>query len=198
VIAIIDYGMGNSTSVLKAFHKIGVNAFVTANSSDLAESTKIVLPGVGAYGDGVKNLKKRGFFSTILDEVEKGKPFLGICLGMQLIGKSSEESDGVQGLSLIDFDVIKFQNKDIKIPHVGWNSLKQTKQSKLFDGIPNEADFYFVHSYHVKETDKSIGNTLHGETFTSVIEKDNVFGTQFHPEKSQKYGLGILRNFSRL
>jgi glutamine amidotransferase len=199
VIAIIDYGMGNSTSVLKGLKKIGVNAFITSNVSDIESSSKIVLPGVGAYGDGVKHLQELGLFSKIRDEVlEKKKPFLGICLGMQLIGKSSEESKGVEGLFLLDFEVVRFQTNE-KIPHVGWNSLYKKRESKLFQNISDRSDFYFVHSFHVRsDIDETIGESLHGYNFTSVIEKGNIFGTQFHPEKSQKFGLEILKNFSRL
>jgi len=192
VIAIIDYQMGNLRSVEKAFLKAGGRAVVTSDKKKIAKAKKVVLPGVGAFGDGMKELRKAGLVEVINDSIAQGKPFFGVCLGMQLLFEKSEEAPGVKGLGLLKGSVKKFRlKKPLKVPHMGWNRLK---------GISGAPYVYFVHSYYCAPDDKSIitATTDYGIKFASMIQKDNVFGCQFHPEKSQDAGLKILENFIRL
>ncbi|MBI2625301.1 MAG: imidazole glycerol phosphate synthase subunit HisH [Candidatus Nealsonbacteria bacterium] len=202
-IAIINYKMGNLRSVLNAFESLGADAKIV-DSPDLLSSAKaVVLPGVGAFKEGVDNLKNLNFVKAIEVEVlEKKKPFLGICLGAQMIAKKGFEHGEHEGLGWLDFDVRKIAPKDnsFRIPHMGWNNLEiKNGGGRLFNGIKDPAVVYFVHSYHlvpVRGQEKYITSTAwHGESITASIEKDNIFGVQFHPEKSQNTGLALLKNF---
>ena len=205
VIAIVDYGMGNLRSVQKAFEKIEKNAVITSNPSELNSADKIVLPGVGAFKDAMEELDNRGLIDSIKKNVKSGKLFLGICLGLQLLFSKSFEDGEHEGLSLFPGSVIKFDNKKLeeklKIPHMGWNRVKFKESSiPVFKNMPDESYMYFVHSYYVwpEERDIIIGETDYGIKFPSVVWKDNIYATQFHPEKSQKTGLEFLRNFSEI
>ncbi len=196
--------MGNLRSVQKAFEKVGCDAVITRDIEIIKSASKIVLPGVGAFSDGMKHLKELGLIEVLNDEVIKNKkPFLGICLGMQLISKKSYENGQTAGLGWIDAQVLKFDfdsyDKKLKIPHVGWNNTIYKNKNILFDNIPDKSDFYFVHSYHFK-TDEDIvtSTTNYGFDFVSSVNKDNIYAFQFHPEKSQTLGLKILENFVNL
>lgn len=201
MIAVIDYGMGNLRSVQKALQFVGGRARIVTGARDLRKAEKIVFPGVGAFGDAVIELKKRDLFQSIIDEINRGKLFLGLCLGMQLLFSSSEESPGENGLSICRGVVKKFDNKrmDLKIPHMGWNNLK-IKSCPLLRGIPDGSYMYFVHSYYAQPEDSGIisATTDYGAEFASVIWQKNVYAMQFHPEKSQQLGLEILKNFVTL
>jgi len=209
MIAIIDYQMGNLRSVQKAFLKMGARAIITSSKSEIARAKKVVLPGVGAFGDGMKELKKLGLIQIIKDSICDDKPFFGICLGMQLLFDKSEEAPGVKGLGILKGDVKKFKlPSTYKIPHMGWNQIKvkiqkakgKSKECFLLKYIPNNSYVYFVHSYYCDPEDKKIiaATTDYGIDFASMICKDNIFGCQFHPEKSQDIGLNIVKNFVRL
>jgi glutamine amidotransferase len=207
VIAIIDYGMGNLRSVQKAFEKLGYKAKVTDNTDDLNNAEKIVLPGVGAFKDAKNGLEQRGLIEPILKGIRSGKPFLGICLGLQLLFTKSMENGEHDGLNLIPGTVVRFSRTDkdvctatIKIPHMGWNQILLKKDIPILKGIPSDTYMYFVHSYYVcpeEETDIAT-ETDYGTRFTSMVWRENIFATQFHPEKSQKHGLTILKNFAEL
>ena len=202
MVVIIDYGMGNTNSVLKAFRRINVDAFVSADPDSLHEATKIVLPGVGAFGKAMENLKKGGFIQSLNNNVlTKKKNFLGICLGMQLTAQMSSEMGENKGFSwLEDSSVSKFSfNKDLKIPHIGWNEVYFNSANPLFKNIKNGSDFYFVHSYHYNCADFYVSSTcFYGYDFISSIHKGNIYAVQFHPEKSQEVGLQLLKNFCDL
>ena len=203
MIVIIDYGMGNLRSVSKAFDAIDVEHIISSDPHSLETASKILLPGVGAFGDGMKNLQELGFIDVLKKEViENKKPFLGICLGMQLLAKTSEEMGSHNGLGFIDAQIKRFDinTLNLKVPHVGWNNVKYKSSSSLFKNIPDSSDFYFVHSFHMISSNKKIitGSTDYGYDFISSIQNENIYGCQFHPEKSQTYGLQILKNFSEL
>ena len=198
MIAVVDYGMGNLRSVSKAIEHVGANVKVTRNPQDLKDAKGIVLPGVGAFKDAVRNLKEFGLWEAIIREVEKGKPFLGICLGLQLLFEKSYEFGETEGFGFIEGEVVRFElPKDFKIPHMGWNQVYKKKDSELLKNIKEGEFFYFVHSYYVKPKNKNVvlTETDYGIYFTSSIEKENIFATQFHPEKSQKAGQKLLKNF---
>lgn len=198
-IGVIDYGMGNLRSVLTGFRRVSADAFIVSSPEELKNYDKIVLPGVGAFGDAVNNLKKLQFDEGIREFVKMGNPFLGICLGFQLLFEESEESKGVKGLGFFKGCVKRFPEvPEIRIPHVGWNVIYLKRKSSLFEGIKNPSHFYFVHSYYVVPADEKVllGETDYFIKFTSSVESENVVGTQFHPEKSQKEGLRFLYNFS--
>ncbi|MGR3318667.1 MAG: imidazole glycerol phosphate synthase subunit HisH [Candidatus Anammoxibacter sp.] len=207
-LAIVDYGMGNLRSVQKAFEKIGEYAIITSNPADLDSAHKIILPGVGAFKDAMNELDKRNLAESIKKNIRSGKPFLGICLGLQLLFSVSFEDGEHKGLNVLQGNVIKFSNDNnsnleqkLKIPHMGWNKVKfRDREIPLLKNVPDESYMYFVHSYYVSpEQSSSIaGETDYGVNFTSIVCKDNIFATQFHPEKSQKTGLDILRNFTRI
>jgi glutamine amidotransferase len=201
MVVIIDYGMGNLFSVKNALDAIGVESIISDNPNDLKKADKIILPGVGAFPDGMKNLKNRGFVEVLEKEVlEKKKLFLGICLGMQLLASDGEEHKLTKGLGWIDGHVRKFNvQSDFRIPHIGWNDIFIKKENPLFGAIKTPV-FYFVHSYHIIPKDSSvvIATCNYGEEFVVAIQKDNIFGVQFHPEKSQKCGLELLKNFIAL
>jgi imidazole glycerol-phosphate synthase subunit HisH len=200
-IAIVDYGMGNLRSVANAFANIGCRASITQNPDDLSQSSHIVLPGVGAFGDGIKNLRSFGWLDILEKEViEKRKPFLGICLGMQLLATTGTEHGLHQGLNWIPGTVKKIEsnNSQIRVPHMGWNDVRFLKKNGLYQDLGDAQTFYFVHSYvfDVENKNSAIGGlTCHGIEFVSSLEIDNIYATQFHPEKSQKIGLKVLVNF---
>ena len=199
MIARIDYGAGNIQSVKKAFEHIGCDCFVTNNHNEIMKADGAVLPGVGSFGDTVDSLNKFGIGDTAVDYIKSGKPFFGICLGLQLLFPGSEESPGAKGLGVFDGSITKIPNGEgLKIPHMGWNSLDITKQGRLFKGIDGSPYVYFVHSYYLDAADKQIvaAQTKYGVTIDAAIEQNNVFATQFHPEKSGEVGLQILRNFA--
>jgi imidazole glycerol-phosphate synthase subunit HisH len=195
VIAIVDYGMGNLRSVTNAFRSLGVEITVTRNPESIRESHALVVPGVGAFGKCVENLDKFGLLNVIEEQISAGKPYLGICLGMQILLESSEETPGVKGLGVIKGRVVRFRGA-MKIPHMGWNSVKIVKPGRVFETIPDGSYFYFVHSYYPDPAeDVAATITEYGVPFASSIQKGNIFASQFHPEKSQAIGLQLLRNF---
>ena len=203
MIAIIDYGMGNLRSVQKGFEKVGFEAVVTADPKLVLEADRVVLPGVGAFRDCIRNLEEGGFIEPILRVVRDGRPFLGICLGLQLLFTESEEFGLHKGLDIIPGRVVRFPEgmteggEKLAVPHMGWNQLTMKHGSPLFAGIPDGTNVYFVHSYYVKPDDSGVVATTtgYGIEFCSAICRDNVMATQFHPEKSQEQGLKILKNF---
>jgi imidazole glycerol-phosphate synthase subunit HisH len=202
-VAIIDYGMGNLRSVLNAFAVINCPAFITKNADDLCEASHIVLPGVGAFGDGIKNLQVGGWVKILEQEVlQKSKPFLGICLGMQLLATFGYEHGLHRGLNWIPGTVTRLESDDtnIRVPHIGWNDVSFLKKDCLYSGLTDSQVFYFVHSYIFQPEDINVANgiTSHGIEFVSGIEIANIYATQFHPEKSQKAGLEVLKNFVKL
>ncbi len=201
MITIIDYGMGNLGSVHNMFKRIGVVSKVTSDLDEVSKATKILLPGVGAFDNAMNRINKSGL-REILDKkaLEEGIPILGICLGMQLLTRGSEEGS-VPGFGWIPADTIKFKaNPKLKVPHMGWNLVYPETKSKLTETLPEESRFYFVHSYHVTvdSNENSILKTNYGVSFDSAIQKDNIYGTQFHPEKSHKFGMELLRSFSKI
>jgi len=197
MIAIIDYGMGNLRSVEKALQSLGTDCSILSRPRTLDHYTGVILPGVGAFGDAMINLRREGWVDWIRDTVDTGLPFLGICLGLQLLFNWSEEGDGAEGLGIVPGKVIKFPPAVGIIPHMGWNQLKIAADSPLFSGIDRESYVYFVHSYYVAPDQEEViaATTDYGIDFVSAIVKDNIHGLQFHPEKSQAIGLKILRNF---
>lgn len=201
MIAIVDYGMGNIRSVSKAIEAVGGEALITQNPEEIKKAKAIVLPGVGAFRDCIGNLTEFGLIETVKEEILTGKPYLGICLGMQILFTESEEFGICKGLNLIKGRVIRFNlPQEYKIPHMGWNTVTFKKKSKILSDVPDSSYFYFVHSYYVvPEESKVIGGvTDYGIEFTSIIIHENIFATQFHPEKSQKMGLKLLSNFIQL
>jgi glutamine amidotransferase len=206
MITIIDYGMGNLRSVQKGFERVGYEARVTSNPADVKGADRLVLPGVGAFKDCMDNLRLGGFIDPILNHVASGRPFLGICLGLQLLFSESEEFGRHQGLGIIPGRVVRFpagmreKGEELKVPHMGWNQIVIRHAAPLLDGVDNGASVYFVHSYYVVPDDPETVATVteYGVTFCSSIWRDNVMATQFHPEKSQQVGLRILENFGKL
>ena len=197
---IVDYELGNLRSVAGAVEKVGHNALVSSQVEDLQNADKLILPGVGAFGDGMANLHRLGLVEPLSRLVlEQGKPILGICLGSQLLARESSEFGHHEGLGWVDATVVKIDTGDeaLRIPHVGWNELIQVKKSSLLEGISEDALFYYVHSFQVKCEDARLvtGECEYGTRLTAVFEKDNIFATQFHPEKSQLDGLRLLKNF---
>jgi glutamine amidotransferase len=206
MIAIIDYGMGNLRSVQKGFEKLGFTATVTADPRVVLDAEKVVLPGVGAFPDCIRNLEEGGFVEPILRVIKEGRPFLGICLGLQLLFTESEEFGLHRGLDVIPGRVVRFpegmteNGEGLKVPHMGWNQLSFKRRPPVFEGLSDGDNFYFVHSYYVQPEDESMVATIttYGIDFCSAIWKDNIVATQFHPEKSQEKGLAILKNFGEL
>jgi glutamine amidotransferase len=198
VIVVIDYDAGNLMSIRNALARLGAEVKVSRRKIDIERSSALILPGVGAF-ECMKKIKP--IQRTIINEIKQGKPFLGLCLGLQLLFESSEESPGVKGLGIFDGEVKKLPNKDgFKVPHLGWNSIKIARKCELLDGIPREAYVYFANSYVAKPSDRRIiaATSTYGTEFASVICKENIFATQFHPEKSGEVGLRMLRNFVEL
>ena len=202
MIAIIDYDAGNLRSVEKALLSIGEDAIVTRDRDEILSADKVILPGVGAFGDAMKKLGEYGLVDTIHEAVDSGKPFLGICLGLQLLFRRSDESDGVEGLSILPGEILRIPDASgIKIPHIGWNSLKGKDDARLFNGLGENPYVYFVHSYYLKADDENIvaATTEYGGTLIHAsVQKDNVYACQFHPEKSGGVGMQILKNFAAL
>ncbi len=200
MIGIVDYGMGNLRSVFNAFEYLGVGVRICSNPEDLNRVDRIVLPGVGAIGQCISKLNESGFSESLQEQVIKlAKPTLGICLGMQVMAKQSFEGGIHTCLGWFDADVIRLnpRNSELKVPNIGWNTIEYNKEVTLFKGLPKKADFYLVHSYQVniKNDSERVALYHHGETVTAAILKNNIFATQFHPEKSQDLGLTILENF---
>jgi glutamine amidotransferase len=197
MIAIVDYGMGNLKSVEKGFKKLGVDARIISEPSAVDNAKGIVLPGVGAFKDCVKNLTDTKLAGSIMRSIAKGKPFLGICLGLQVLFTESDEFGRCKGFDIFRGKVICFPKSDLKVPHIGWNTLNIIKKPPILDGIEDKSYFYFVHSFYVVPESKEIVacTTDYGITFTSMIWKDNIFAVQFHPEKSQESGLKVLKGF---
>jgi glutamine amidotransferase len=203
MIAIIDYGMGNLRSVQKGFERMGHEALVTREPREILNASKVVLPGVGAFPDCMRNLQEYGLIDAVYKSISSGKPFLGICLGLQLLFTESEEFGISKGLDIIKGRVVRFKGPqfgDLKIPHMGWNSLAIKRRPPALRDVPEESFVYFVHSFHVVPEDKSViaTTTDYGIDFVSSIWKDNIFASQFHPEKSQALGLSILKRFGEM
>jgi glutamine amidotransferase len=198
MIAIIDYGMGNLRSVSKAFEAVGYQAIVTRNASSIQNASHVVLPGVGAFGDCMAHLDQYGLIEPIKAAIQSGKPFLGICLGFQLLFTESEEFGRHEGLNIFPGKVRAFsKDRTLKVPHMGWNQVNVQRPCPLFEEIADGADWYFVHSFFVDPQDRQITatTTTYGMRFTSSIWKDNIVACQFHPEKSQAVGLQLMKNF---
>lgn len=201
MIAIIDYGMGNLLSVKKAFEKVGFEARVVQDKEEIKQAEKLVLPGVGAFGDCIENLKRLGLKSSIIDFINSGRPYLGICLGLQILFSESEEFGSKKGLDLIPGKVLRFpSDMKLKIPHIGWNSISIRERAPVLEKIADGTYFYFVHSYYVVPEDDAVVSTTteYGITFVSGLWKENIYAFQFHPEKSQASGLRILKAFGDL
>ncbi len=206
MITVIDYGSGNLRSVAKALESVGGTVTVSGDVADLQRAGHLLLPGVGAFGDCRRNLLDAGLLEPILEHVRRGKPFLGICVGMQLLFSESEEFGRHPGLDLISGRVVAFDTemadpadsrRHLKVPHMGWNPVRQEKEHPLWRGIPDQSYFYFVHSFHGRPDDAAMiaGRCHYGVPVTAALARDNLFATQFHPEKSQKHGLRLLKNF---
>lgn len=208
MIAVIDYGMGNLRSVQKAFEAVGAEAVVTHQPSQIYDAAAVVLPGVGAFKDCMGNLERLGLVEVVRKSIASGKPFLGICLGLQVLFSQSEEFGQVHGLDILPGKVVRFhqgladprEGTSLKIPHMGWNTVTIKKEDPLFNAVPQDAHFYFVHSYYVVPDDPKVIATVthYGFEFVSGIHHDNIYAFQFHPEKSQKLGLHLLKNFAQL
>ncbi|MGN0383898.1 MAG: imidazole glycerol phosphate synthase subunit HisH, partial [Eubacterium sp.] len=199
--AIIDYDAGNLKSVEKALNYLGEEAVISRNSDEILAADKVILPGVGSFGDAMGKLRKYNLEETINKIVDKKTPFLGICLGLQLLYESSDESPGVSGLGILKGKILHIPDApELKIPHIGWNNLKLQNEGRLFKDVPDNSYVYFVHSYYLKADDEYTvkATTEYSTHIHASVEKDNVFACQFHPEKSSDVGLTILKNFARL
>ena len=201
MIAIIDYDAGNLRSVEKALASLGEETVITRNFKEILNADKVILPGVGSFGDAMAQLKKYELDKVVHEVAEKKTPFLGICLGLQLLFESSEETPGVEGLHLLDGHILRIPEAEgLKIPHIGWNSLDFPNKGRLFEAIAEQSYVYFVHSYYLKAAEESIvtATTEYGTHIHASVEKENIFACQFHPEKSSTVGLQILKNFAKL
>jgi len=202
MIVIVDYGVGNTGSLLNMFRRLGKMAKLSNSPEEISTASHLVLPGVGAYDHAVKRLDSYDGLREALHDavVDRGHPILGVCLGMQLLVKSSAEGEG-EGLGWIEGDAVRFDSAHgMRVPHMGWNTVNRTASSPLVDGLPDDSRFYFVHSYHVELVNRQdeLLSTDYGVQFSSAICRDNIMGVQFHPEKSHRYGLALLRNFTEL
>jgi len=195
-IGVVDYGSGNLRSVCKALEASGASTTLVSDASRLAGFDAVVVPGVGSFGDCAANLQATGLWDPLREWIQAGRPYLGICLGYQLLFESSEESPGVSGLGVLPGTVIRFSDAGLKVPHMGWNSLSDLK-GPLFEGLPEETSFYFVHSFYPVPADPSLASSTceYGRRFAASISRGALHATQFHPEKSQAAGLAVLRNF---
>jgi len=200
MIVIIDYGMGNLRSVENGFLKVGVKAKVVSDPKAVDNAHAIVLPGVGAFRDCMRNLTKMSLIEPIIKSIQKGKPYLGICLGLQILFTESEEFGVYKGFNILSGKVVRFHESGLKVPHMGWNTIKILRRPPILNNIKDKDFFYFVHSYYVvpDNNDLIATTTEYGVTFTSMVWKKNIFATQFHPEKSQELGLRILKAFGDL
>ncbi len=201
MIAIIDYDAGNLKSVEKALLRLGEEAVVSRERETILEADKVILPGVGSFGDAMGKLREFGLDKVIYEVVEKGTPFLGICLGLQLLFERSDEAPGVKGLGILKGEILRIPAYEgLKIPHMGWNSLELKNSGRLFEGLPQNPYVYFVHSYYLKAEEEDIvkASTWYSTEIHASVEKDNVFACQFHPEKSSDTGLQILKNFAEI
>ncbi|MHB1318308.1 MAG: imidazole glycerol phosphate synthase subunit HisH [Anaerolineae bacterium] len=199
MLTIIDYGMGNLRSVEMAFRRLGIEPAVTSDPDVLARGSALVLPGVGAFGDAMGQLRDLGLISPLRHAIDEGRPFLGICLGMQLLFESSDEMGDHQGLGVLPGTVRRFP-EGLTIPHMGWNQIDQRRPVPLLDGLPDHSYAYFVHSYFVEPQDSGVvaASTAYGIEFSSIVVREQIHGIQFHPEKSQDVGVHILRNWLRI
>lgn len=200
-LVIVDYGMANLRSVQKAFEKVGQSAIITSDPNQVADAEKLVLPGVGAFCDAIIRLRTTGLDQPIREHIDSGKPFLGICLGLQLLFTTSYEDGCHSGLDLFEGEVVRFPRQPgLKVPHMGWNQLRLARPCPLYRDLDDSSFVYFVHSYCVVPRDRTLvaTETDYPTPFVSSVWRDNVFATQFHPEKSQKVGLTMLRNFAQL
>jgi glutamine amidotransferase len=197
-VAILDYGMGNLRSVEKALERVGVRATVTAEAAEAEAADGLVLPGVGAFPAAMERVRELGLDRLAADWADSGRPLLGICLGMQLLFERSEEHEGAQGLGLLPGEVTALDAPGLKVPHMGWEPVSWTRESPLTAGLADETPFYFVHSFAPRPVDEAdvLGTAVWGELFPCVVERDNVWGVQFHPEKSSTAGLRVLANFA--
>lgn len=202
MVLVVDYGMGNLRSVAKALESLGASVLVSTDPADVRKAERVVLPGVGAFGDAARELDSRGLTRPLAEHLAAGKPFLGVCLGLQLLFESSEEAPGVKGLAFLKGSVRRFPNaagngERLKVPHMGWNQVRQVAESALLAGVSDASYFYFVHSYypHAEEPSIVLAETDYGVTFPAVVGHGRAFACQFHPEKSQRAGLRLLANF---
>ncbi len=196
MIALIDYQAGNLFSVSKAVQALGADIRITARREEILGADKVIFPGVGSFGQAMETLKQQDLVQTIRDVIDRGTPFLGICLGLQLLFESSEESDGIGGLNILKGNVRRFSH-NLKVPHLGWNEVHQVRSSPLWQALPDQSYFYFAHSYYIDPVDRSIvtGESEYGGRCAVAVHRDHIYGVQFHPEKSQKWGLHVLNNF---
>ncbi len=199
MIAIVDYGMGNLRSVQKAFERVGYGAVVTNRPEEVGQAERVVLPGVGAFGDAMANLKRAGLIDPVVKSISEGRPFLGICVGLQLLFVESEEMGRHRGLDVLPGRVRRFPEGE-RVPQIGWNQIHIRRKLPLLEGIPDGSFFYFVHSYYVdpENPEDTIATTDYGIDYTSIAGRGTAFGIQFHPEKSQDLGLRILKNFAEM
>ena len=201
MVAIIDYGAGNLSSVKKALDYLGAESEITQDKEKILSASHVILPGVGSFGDAMKSMAERGLVEPVKQAACSGKPFLGICLGLQLLFESSEESEGVEGLGLIKGKIVQIpRDNGLKVPHIGWNSVKINQKNGIFSGIEDGSYFYFVHSFYLKdaETDAVAATTEYGVDIECAVQKGNLCATQFHPEKSSRLGLQLLENFLKM
>jgi glutamine amidotransferase len=199
-ITVVDYRTSNLLSITKALENVGAEVKLTQNAADIAAAERLVLPGVGAFGAAMRNIESLGIREALVTFGKSGRPLIGICLGMQLLFGVSYELGTNKGLALIDGEVVEFPDKPpLKVPHMGWNQIQFKRNSRLFSGVHDKEYAYFVHSYYVRTSDNYVsGATEYGVTFPSIVEDGNIFGIQFHPEKSQSFGLRILETFLRV
>lgn len=201
MVAIIDYGAGNLSSVKKALDYLGAESEITQDKDKIMSASHIILPGVGSFGDAMKSMKERGLVDTVKNAARSGKPFLGICLGLQLLFESSEESEGIDGLGLIKGKIVQIpRDNGLKVPHIGWNSVEIKQKNGIFSGIDDGSYFYFVHSFYLRDAEKDAvaATTEYGVGIECAIQKGNLCATQFHPEKSSRLGLKLLENFLKM